>query len=66
MVKDIFKRNEKKYLNNNQNRLYLGFNYPRSHKKIQESKIGYKKFIEKFNYLSNPVMYVDGGKFPKI
>ncbi len=66
MVKDIFKRNEKKYLNNNQNRLYLDFHYPRSHKTIQESKNGYKKYIKKFNYLSSAVMYLDGGKFPKI
>ena len=32
----------------NQNRLHLGFHYPRSHKTIEESKKGYKKFLKKF------------------
>lgn len=32
----------------NQNRLHLGFHYPRSHATIQESKNGYKKFLKKF------------------
>ena len=43
MVKDIFKRNEKKYLNNNQNRLYLNFHYLIIKLK---SKNGYKKYIK--------------------
>lgn len=32
----------------NQNRLHLGFHYPRSYKTIQESKNGYRKFVKKF------------------
>ncbi len=32
----------------NQNRLHLGFHYPRSYKTIQESKKGYEKFLKKF------------------
>ncbi len=38
----------------NQNRLHQGFHYPRSYKTIQDSKIGYKKFIKKFpNFIKN-------------
>ncbi len=32
----------------NQNRLHLGFHYPRSHKTIKESRNGYKSFVKKF------------------
>ena len=38
----------------NQNRLHLGFHYPRSYNTIQESKNGYKAFVKKFpNFVKN-------------
>ena len=35
----------------NQNRLHLGFHYPRSIETINECKKGYKKFIDKYKQL---------------
>lgn len=35
----------------NQNRLHLGFHYPRSDETIIECKNGYKEFIKKYNHL---------------
>ena len=32
----------------NQNRLHLGFHYPRSHATRQESQLGYQRFLEEF------------------
>lgn len=39
----------------NQNRLHLGFHYPRSYRTIQESRDGYKKFIKKFPKFSKSI-----------
>ena len=39
----------------NQNRLHLGFHYPRSYKTISESKKGYKLFLKKFPKFSKNV-----------
>jgi hypothetical protein len=43
---------------NNQNRLHLGFHYPRNYNTRNECKLGYYKFIENFpNLISNITSY---------
>ncbi len=39
----------------NQNRLHLGFHYPRSHKTREECKKGFYKFIERYGFLTEEV-----------
>jgi hypothetical protein len=39
----------------NQNRLHLGFHYPRSDNTIIECQKGFLKFINKYNHLCNPI-----------
>ena len=49
--KDIFRGAS----SNNQNRLHLGFHYPRSKLTRVQSKKGYKKFIKKYRFLCSKV-----------
>ena len=37
----------------NQNRLHLGFHYPRSMETIHECKYGYEQFVKKYNHCIN-------------
>ena len=39
----------------NQNRLHLGFHYPRSSSTIKECFEGYKKFIDEYSILTSPI-----------
>jgi hypothetical protein len=40
---------------NNQNRLHIGFHYPRSYKTIYECINGYNQFINIYNFLTNDI-----------
>lgn len=54
----IFEKRNKIFLGasgNNQNRLHQGFHYPRSYLTIKESKIGFKKFIDTFPFLTKKI-----------
>lgn len=54
----IFEKKNDVFLNssgNNQNRLHLGFHYPRSNKTIDISKNGFKKFKKEFSFLTKKI-----------
>ena len=54
----VFEKKNDIFLNssgNNQNRLHLGFHYPRSHKTIDISKNGFKKFKKEFSFLTKKI-----------
>ena len=59
----IFERQSEIFLgasSNNQNRLHLGFHYPRSKQTRVQSKIGFKKFLKIYSFLCekiNPNVY---------
>lgn len=42
---------------NNQNRLHLGFHYPRSKITRTQSKQGYKKFLKRYSFLCKKIKY---------
>ena len=54
----IFEKNKDIFSNssgNNQNRLHLGFHYPRSQNTINVSKKGFKRFKEEFGFLTKKI-----------
>lgn len=54
----IFEKNKDIFSNssgNNQNRLHLGFHYPRSHNTISISKKGFKEFKKEFSFLTKKI-----------
>ena len=56
----IFEKGKDIFLNssgNNQNRLHLGFHYPRSKQTIDVSKKGFKNFKNEFNFLTKKIKH---------